>query len=239
LHILVLQHARIEHPGVFRLFLEEDGHQWTPVYLDEGEPLPPLDRYDALWVMGGPMDVWEEDIYPWLAPEKAYIAEAVRGRGLPFLGLCLGHQLLADALGGSCGRADPPEFGVMSVHLTEEGAAGVFLDGVPDEFECLQLHGAEVKTLPEGALCLATSPDCAVQAMSWGPRAVSMQFHLEIEPTTIDDWMSLPGYASAMTDLLGADGIRRLREDCARRMDRFNDLAERLYINWMQASAQA
>ncbi|MEM7238775.1 MAG: type 1 glutamine amidotransferase, partial [Pseudomonadota bacterium] len=98
MHILVLQHAACEHPGFFRSLLREDGHSWTAVELDEGETPPPLDGFDALWVMGGPMDTWQEDAHPWLAGEKELIHEAVAVRGLPFFGLCLGHQLLACAL---------------------------------------------------------------------------------------------------------------------------------------------
>ena len=100
MNILVLQHVRVEHPGIFRTFLREDGHDWVPVFLDEGEKLPALDNFDALWVMGGPMDVWEEDNFPWLRDEKIFIRKAVEERGMPYLGLCLGHQLLSLALGG-------------------------------------------------------------------------------------------------------------------------------------------
>ena len=166
MHILVLQHASVEHPGVFRSFLREDGHTWDAVELDAGEALPELDGYDALWVMGGPMDVWQEDDHPWLKDEKAFIRKAVEEMGLPFLGLCLGHQLLAEALGGSVGPSDTPEIGVMKVQLTEAGATGVLFDGLPETFETLQWHSAEVKQMPAGAQCLATSPACAVQAMS-------------------------------------------------------------------------
>ncbi|MDA9944687.1 type 1 glutamine amidotransferase, partial [Paracoccaceae bacterium] len=112
MHLLVLQHARAEHPGIFRQFLQEDGHSWDAVHLDEGEALPALEGYDGLWVMGGPMDVWQEEAYPWLIAEKAFIQEAVEEKGLPFLGLCLGHQLLAEALGGSVGKSEIPEIGV-------------------------------------------------------------------------------------------------------------------------------
>ena len=72
--LLILQHVRVEHPGIFRSFLHEDGHDWLSVQLDEGETPPSLKGFDALWVMGGPMDVWEEARYPWLRPEK----EAIR-----------------------------------------------------------------------------------------------------------------------------------------------------------------
>ena len=170
--LLILQHARVEHPGSFRNFLREDGHDCIAVELDEGEALPALDGFDALWVMGGPMDVWEEDEYPWLREEKALIREAVEGRGMPFFGLCLGHQLLAEALGGSCGVLEQPEIGVMPVQLTEAGATSIILDDLPDMFDCLQWHSVEVKTMPAGAICLATSPACAVQdlaAVELGP----------------------------------------------------------------------
>ncbi|MEO1613708.1 MAG: type 1 glutamine amidotransferase, partial [Pseudomonadota bacterium] len=74
--LLVLQHADVEHPGVFRQFLAEDGHSYDAVELDQGESLPSLDGYEGLWVMGGPMDVWQEDAHPWLRDEKAFIREA-------------------------------------------------------------------------------------------------------------------------------------------------------------------
>jgi len=236
--ILVLQHAATEHPGAFRRFLAEDGHEWVPVELDAGEQPPALDGFGALWVMGGPMDVWQEEAHPWLAGEKALIRDAVEERGMPFLGLCLGHQLLACALGGDCGKAAVPEIGVLPVQLTEMGADSIFLDDLPEMFHCLQWHGAEVTRLPEGAKVLATSPDCAVQAMSWGPRALSTQFHLEVEADTVANWAAIAEYRAALDDVFGPGGADRMKADCAARMTDFNTMAERVYINWLQAAAR-
>lgn len=238
MRILVLQHAASEHPGSLRELLEEDGHDWVPVELDEGEALPGLDGFDALWVMGGPMDVWEEDRHPWLVAEKALIREAVEERGLPFLGLCLGHQLLAEALGGTCGKSAVPEIGILPVQMTELGAESIFLDGVPEIIHALQWHGAEVTRLPEGAKVLATSPDCAVQAMSWGPRAFSTQFHVEVEADTVANWVAIPEYKAALEDRFGEGGAERLEADCAAQIEAMNTTAERIYINWLQAAAQ-
>ena len=238
MHILVLQHASVEHPGIFREFLAEDGHTWEAVNLDQGDALPTHNNYDALWVMGGPMDVWQEDEYPWLKAEKTFIRKAVAEDGTPFLGLCLGHQLLAEALGGSVGKSEIPEIGVMDVQLTELGATGILFDDLPEKFESLQWHGAEVKTMPPGAECLATSPNCAVQAMRWETRAFSMQFHVELESDTVENWAKIPEYASALTKAMGADGVEKLTSDCAEHMASLNKMAERIYINWLQTSAK-
>lgn len=236
MQFLVLQHARVEHPAAFRALMERAGHSWHPVHLDEGESPPAesdLADYDALWVMGGPMDVWEEDQYPWLAPEKALVAAAIRG-GLPFFGLCFGHQILAEALGGRCapGRA---EVGVMDVYLTAAGRASPLLAGLPDRLDVLQWHGAEVVDVPPGAQVLATSPDCAVQAMSVGARAFSAQFHLEVETDTVDNWAAIPAYAAALEDAFGEGGVEQLREDCLARMAEFGHGAETVWRNWCAA----
>jgi GMP synthase-like glutamine amidotransferase len=238
MNILVLQHARVEHPGIFRSFLEEDGHSWTAVEMDEGETPPPLNGFDALWVLGGPMDVWQEDAHPWLAGEKALIREAVAERGMPFLGLCLGHQLLAEALGGTVGSSETPEIGVMPVQMTEVGAQSIFLDDFPDRFETLQWHSAEIKTLPEGFRVHATSPDCAVQAMSWGTRAFSVQFHIEVEADTVDNWAAIPEYRDALAKAMGEKGVETLRQATTDALPEMSRLAERLYMNWLQAAAQ-
>ena len=232
-----MQHHPAEHPGSFRKFLDEDGHRWQAVQLDQGEALPSLDDFDALWVMGGPMDVWQEDKHPWLVEEKALIREAVAERGMSYLGLCLGHQLLADALGGACGPGTP-EIGVCDITMTELGATGVFLDGLDTVFPSLQWHSAEVTQLPEGARVLATSPDCAVQAMQWGPRAYSAQFHLEVEPDTFEQWVKIPEYRSALEKALGTGGIESMRSACEAALPTFAVMAERVYINWMQTTAR-
>ena len=185
------------------------------------------------------MDVWQVEDHPWLEAEKALIKEAVEGRGMPFLGLCLGHQLLAEALGGEVGPSQQPEIGVLDVQMTEIGAEGVWMDGLPPIFKALQWHSAEVTKLPPGAEVLATSPACAVQAMKWGPRAYSAQFHVEIEADTVANWAEIPAYAEALQKALGADGVAKMQAAADENMRDFNAMAERLYINWLQAAAQA
>ena len=235
MRLLVFQHIDCEHPGSLRSFLAADGIDWTAVELDEGEPIPPTDGFDALWVMGGPMDVWDVDEHRWLIPEKQAIAAWVRD-GRPFLGLCLGHQLLADALGGACGPQVPPEIGVLEVELTTAGRSDPIFASMPPSQRALQWHSTQVTELPDDAVVLASSPACEVQAMRVGERAWSMQYHVEVEPDTVDNWGIIPAYRSALENTLGADALEGLRSSAEAELDGFLANAEQLYHNFMTAS---
>ena len=141
--------------------------------------------------------------------------------------------------GGSVGPSQTPEIGILDVQLTEDGASGVWLDGLPEVFKCLQWHSAEVTALPDGAQVLATSPACAVQAMKWGTRAYSAQFHVEIEADTVANWAAIPEYAAALASAMGQDGAAAMQAGVEANLAEFNAMAERVYINWLQTAAQA
>jgi GMP synthase-like glutamine amidotransferase len=233
MRILVFQHISVEHPGIFRDFLAEDGIEWDAIELDENAPIPSLDRYDALWVMGGPMDVWEEEKYPWLTVEKAAIREAVVERGLPFLGVCLGHQLLADALSGKVALMREPEVGILDVSLTAAAVDDALFTGLPKTAKCLQWHGAEVIELPPHATVLARSPACAVQAFRVGKKAYGLQYHVELTASTVSDWGNVSIYRQSLERVLGAGSMPRLDAEARLRMPAFNRDARRLYDNFM------
>ena len=230
--IVVFQHIAIEHPGIFRDFLADDGIAWRAVALDEGEPIPDLAGYDALWVMGGPMDVWEEAAHPWLVAEKAAIRAAVLDRAMPYFGVCLGHQLLADALGGEVGPGTA-EVGIQEVSLTEAGRQSPLFTGLAAACTCLQWHGAEVRRPPDGARVLASSPACRVQALAVGERAFGLQYHVEITGTTVDDWAAVPAYAAALEATLGPGALPRFKAAADAHLAAFNRDARRLYDNFM------
>ena len=235
MNLLVLQHIDCEHPGQLREYLQRDGVNWQAVELDAGETIPPLREFDAMWVMGGPMDVWDTDEHPWLLAEKAAIKEWVLELQRPYLGLCLGHQLLADALGGSCGKLIPPEIGVLDIELTEAGRADSIFTDMPHTQRALQWHSVQVTEIPDNCTILAESNVCANQAMRVGNNAWSMQYHVEVEPDTVENWAAIPAYRNALINTLGEQALPELLESASKELDSFKSNSELLYRNFMQS----
>ena len=230
---LVFQHIACEHPGIFRSFLREAQIEWDTVEFDKGDTIPRLDRYDALWVMGGPMDVWEEARYPWLRPEKEAIRNWVVNVKKPYLGVCLGHQLLADAMGGRCVVQRRPEIGILKVELTPGGQCDELFAGIDREIQCLQWHSVEVRELPPASVVLASSSDCSCQAMRVGKNAWGIQFHVELEQNTIDDWAKVPAYVQALEETLGVDELRRMKAEAEPKYPSFQSNAKQLFDNFV------
>ena len=233
--LLVFQHIDCEHPGQLREYLARDGVAWDAVELDEGESIPALEDYDALWVMGGPMDVWDTQEHPWLIAEKQAIKRWVTELNRPYLGLCLGHQLLADALGGSCSKLDPPEIGVLDIQLTREGIEDPIFKDMPATQKTLQWHSVQVDKAPANSTVLASSPACLNQAMKVGKHAWSMQYHVEVEPDTVDTWAKVPAYRQALVNTLGEKALPGMLASATDTLPDFVSNSKLLYRNFMNA----
>ena len=161
---LVLQHIDIEHPGIFLKFMKEDNIKIDTVELDKNGKIPNLSAYDAMIDMGGPMDTWQEESYPWLKFEKEAIHKFVCVNKKPFLGLCLGAQLLSEAVGGKVKKMKTPEIGVLKVSVMDDNS---LFKGLNKDLKVLQWHSYEAYDLPSNTNLLASSPECKVQAFSF------------------------------------------------------------------------
>ncbi len=181
-----LQHADFEDLGCIAPWLHQAGHPVSGTRLYAGETPPPVTDFDALVVMGGPMNIYEHQQHPWLPGEKALIRAAVDA-GKRVLGICLGAQLLADVLGGPVGRNAHSEIGWFPLELSAAGRASPLLGGLPPRFTGFHWHG-DTYALPPGAECLASSEACAQQAFSLGPHLLGLQFHLEVTQPNAQEW---------------------------------------------------
>jgi GMP synthase-like glutamine amidotransferase len=233
MRILVFQHLPVEHPGTLRDFWREQGHLWHVVELEAGQQIPRLEEFDLLVVMGGPQDVWQEDVHPWLVPEKVAIRRWVRDLGRPYLGICLGHQLLAEALGGRVGLMQRPEVGLAQVELTAEGRSDPLFSGFGNTMQTFQWHGAEVIETPPGAVTLARNDACSVQAIRWGTHAYGLQYHVEITPVTVSEWEAEPAYKASLEQALGPTEAARLGDAVAARLPEFRSVAQRINDNFL------
>ena len=181
-----LQHAEFEDLGCIAPWLAAKGHSVSGTRLHAGETPPEPAAFDALIVMGGPMNIYEYAAHPWLRGEKAAIRAAVDA-GKRVLGVCLGAQLLADVLSGPVTRNADSEIGWFPLHLTAAGRASPFFADLPDRFTGFHWHG-DTYALPPGAECLASSEGCAQQAFALGPHVLGLQFHLEVTRPNAEEW---------------------------------------------------
>jgi GMP synthase-like glutamine amidotransferase len=233
---LVFQHMDHDHPGRFLDYFAEDGIIPEPVRLFEGQDIPSLAPYDFLFVLGGAQDTWQEDEHGWLKAEKAAIREWVMDRAKPYFGVCLGHQLLATALGGEVAPAEEGEVGVFDVELTDDGRTHQLTEGLSGPYKVMQWHMAEVKRAPRQARVLASSPRTPVQTLAVDTHAMSTQFHCEFTPQTVAGWSSLPGYVTTLEKHLGENAYPRLVRESFPLMPDMARMTRRMYDNLVTAT---
>lgn len=188
MRIHFIQHVNFESPTHIQTWAQKRGYPFIGHHVYRGDSFPKLDDFDMLVVMGGPMGVHDEDKFSWLKQEKQLIRDAVR-KGKLVLGICLGHQLLADALGGKVGKSPEPETGFFDVaFLSEIKDSPVFGFLAGETVKTCQIHGDAVLILPKGARQTATNAACPIQAFEMhGGRVVGLQFHLELTAERLED----------------------------------------------------
>jgi len=195
-----LEHASNEGAGKIRDWAAARGHDFAVTRLDRGEPLPGPDDFDLLVIMGGAMNVYQHRDYPWLVAEKQCIARAIDDNKA-LLGVCLGAQLIADALGARVVQNPALEIGWFPVRFLEQAAP---FDGFPKECTAFHWHG-DTFSLPAGAHRVAESDGCPNQAFIHGEKIVGLQFHVEVTPA------AAVGFCEGADDILIADRFVQTR----------------------------
>lgn len=197
--LLVFQHVAAEPLGTLDRLIRARGHR-IRFHNFERHPdaQPSIDRYRGLIVLGGPMNVEDQPHRPHLKTELRAIEQAL-AQDKPVLGICLGAQLLAHALGAPVHRNARPEIGWYDLQLTDAGLHDPVLSALGFQSPVFQWHGRTFG-LPAGAIQLARTETCEQQAFRWGERAYGFQFHLEADAAMIERWLNLPGYRKELAE---------------------------------------
>lgn len=177
-----LQHVSFEGPGTMESYFLHRGHQLSSTHLYIGQPLPSIDEFDWLIVMGGPMGVYDEIEFPWMNEEKSLIQKSIES-GKVILGICLGAQLIADILGAKVFKNEYREIGWFPIERKIDSNNSIMADVFPKTLDVFHWHG-DTFDIPRGAHLLASSEACMNQGFIIEDRIVGLQFHLETTPTS-------------------------------------------------------
>lgn len=226
--ILICQHVGYEILGTLNPLFKEAGFRLR--YVNFGrfpDQRPEVDGYDGLVLLGGPMNVDQEDRFPHLSHEMRMI-EAAMQRALPVLGICLGSQLIARTLGAQVGRNQIREIGWHPVTLTESGRKDPVMAHFKDEESLFHWHG-DTFELPKDAVHLASSRDCRHQAFRYGDRVYGFQFHLEVDEPMIERWLVVPQHQGELEEIRHRTCPDRIRDETPGRIDRLKELSEKTF----------
>ena len=227
--ILMLKHVEIEGPETIGQFFTDEGFEIRVLDLYKGDRLPKtFDHLDAVISLGGPMNVYEEDKYPFLKEENVFL-RGILERGIPFMGICLGGQLIAKASGSKVGRSPEKEIGFLPVQLTAAGKKDPLFQGVAGALDVFQWH-EDMFEVPAAGTLLASSPACPHQAFRVGPCAYGVQFHIEITDKSIREWSE--AYFPA-GDRTFAEKKTTMLADYQKKKDQFHDVADKIYANFL------
>ena len=212
-----------------------DGLNLTTIELDEGEKIPnDLTKYDGMLCMGGPMDTYMEKEYPWLVEEKKRIKEFVVNLKKPYLGFCLGCQLLGEVVGGKVVKSNPAEIGMMDINFTDNKKKDILFSKFPDNIKSLQWHSYEVQGVDKNPniTLIASSPITKYQIFKYQDHAYGIQFHIEIKDTTVNEWGCVPEYKKALEDQLGDGALEKFDQSVKKNMKDMNNYSKILYDNF-------
>jgi GMP synthase-like glutamine amidotransferase len=210
--VLLLLHEREDPAGFVGTILEEH-HISTDVVEVEREPIPDPTTYAAVIAFGGVQHVYRDDLYPYFVQEKALLLHMVE-QDIPYLGLCLGGQLLASALGAVVKQHTAIEFGFHDIFLNETGKEDPLYAGLPGYQRVFQWH-EDTFELPTNAALLASNEHTRNQAFRYGPRAYGLQYHIEVDPPMLNSWLEYVEHDAEAMQALGVETFAALKSESA------------------------
>jgi GMP synthase (glutamine-hydrolysing) len=231
--ILVFQHVPFEILGTLDGLFKNYGFRIR--YVNFGrhpDAHPRLEGYDGLVVLGGPMSVDDVDRHPHLATEVGLLRQAL-DLDIPVLGICLGAQLIAKALGGAVGRNGEKEIGWYDVCASEEGHADPLVGQFGPQERIFQWHG-DTFEMPPGAIHLASTDTCRNQAFRYGNKVYGFQFHLEADERLIERWLTVPVHRRELESLRGKIDPDRIRDETRLYIERMKLVSERAFSEFVK-----
>ena len=232
--VLALQHVWDDPVGYLGELLQEYGIAYDVVHV-ETEALPDPAAYRAILVFGGFQHANDDETYPYFVQEKRWLRKAIE-QEIPFLGICLGGQLLAHVLGGSVKRHTMTEIGFFTVQLTREGKTDPLYEGLPGYQEVFQWH-EDVFDIPPGAVRLATHHNAENQAFRYSRCAYGLQYHIELTPAMLDLWIHHPEFSTEIMKTLGEDGYHELEREQSTRYPTYRQHSQILFRNFLRISS--
>lgn len=233
--ILILKHVEIEGPETIGKFFVDQGFEIRVLDLYAGDRLPQdFNNLEAVISLGGPMNVYEEDKHLFLKDEDIFLKE-VLAREIPFMGICLGSQLLAKAAQARVGRSPQKEIGFSPVQLSVEGKKDPLFQNVAGQFDTFQWH-EDMFEIPTAGKLLASSSVCPHQAFRYGKNAYGLQFHIEITDKSIREW-------SDESIRQGDSAFKMQKEimlkDYQKKKEQFHGIADKIYENFLEIIKEA
>jgi len=192
MRIHYLQHVPFESPANIVDWAHKKGHKLTGTHLYNYEAVPSMDEFDLLIIMGGPMNIYEENNYPWLKYEKQFIKEAIKKHKV-VLGICLGAQLITDVLGGKVTKNPEGEIGFLPITFNEEALKAPFFKNFPQTVNVFQWHNDTFSKLGAESTCIASSIACDHQAFIYKDKVIGFQFHMESTKESITSLINACG----------------------------------------------
>ncbi len=231
--VLILQHAWECPPATLGEILDKFALPYDIVNVEKAR-LPALTVYDAIIALGGPQHVYDIDTYPYFVQEQEFIHSAIE-QEIPFLGVCLGGQLLATSLGGIVSQHTIPEVGFYDVQFTEAGQQDPLFTGLPGYQKVFHWH-EDAFELPPGSILLATNETTRNQAFRYGHCAYGLQYHIELNPELFDLWLEHPEFKKEIIATVGIDAYTNIQRERVIYYQTYYDHTFTLFANFLRIS---